>query len=148
MAARSPVRMTPAWKRKQRRSAAATEAGDNLSSLVGEGPSPTRRNEDRPAQQSADQEAKEKTGFSANSAQKPAIDNAAAMRAARRFALLHVFVRAGRAILSHLAPSRKANAAIPASKCAAAPPTSKLPAPCRPLHGRGKEPPPSPNTHA
>jgi hypothetical protein len=33
------------------------------------------------------------------------------MRAARRFAMLQVFVRAGRAILSRLAPSRKANAA-------------------------------------
>lgn len=62
---------------------------------------------------------------------------------ARRFALLRVFVRAGRAILSRLAPSRKATAAMQTSKRTASPPTSKLPAPCRPLRGRGKEPPPT-----
>jgi hypothetical protein len=73
----------------------------------------------------------------------PAIDNVAAMRAARRFALLHVFVRAGRAILSRLAPGRKGAAAMQTSKRAVSPPTSKLPAPCRPLRGRGKEPPPT-----
>jgi hypothetical protein len=72
----------------------------------------------------------------------PATDNAAAMRAARRFALLHVFASAGRAILARLAPGRKQNAAMQANKGAASPPTSKLPAPCRPLYGRGKKPPP------
>jgi hypothetical protein len=72
----------------------------------------------------------------------PAIDNVAAMRAALRFALLHVFAKAGRAILSRLAPGRKQNAAVQANKGAVSPPTSKLPAPCRPLYGRGKKPPP------
>jgi hypothetical protein len=75
-------------------------------------------------------------------AQKPAIDNVAAMRAARRFALLHAFVKAGRAILSRLVPGRKGTAATHATKLTPSPQASKLPAPCRPLRGRGKEPPP------
>jgi hypothetical protein len=75
----------------------------------------------------------------------PAIDNVAAMQAARRFALLHAFVKAGRAILSRLVPGRKAKAATHTSEPTPSSQASKLPAPCRPLRGRGKKPPP--DTH-
>jgi hypothetical protein len=61
----------------------------------------------------------------------PAIGNAAAMQAARRFALLHVFVRAGRAIVSRLVSARKGKATTHASKPAPSPQAPKLPAPCR-----------------
>jgi hypothetical protein len=61
----------------------------------------------------------------------PAIDNAAAMQVARRFALLHVFVKAGRAIVSRLVSGRKGKPATHASKPAPSSQASKLPAPCR-----------------
>jgi hypothetical protein len=75
------------------------------------------------------------------------------MKAARRFAMLHVFVRAGRALVSRLARGGKGGAATQASRAQPpqgsklpapirpAPQASKLPPPVRPTRGRGDEPP-------
>jgi hypothetical protein len=106
-----------------RRNEAATGAEGDLSSPVGEGPSPARQ-DDRPAPDSAGEETERKTGLEPNSAQTPAAGTDADAMRARRFALLQAFIRAARKIVMRLVQG-----------------APDAPAPDRPTGSGGKLPP-------
>ncbi len=84
------------------RNEAATGAEGDLSSPVGEGPSPARREEDRPAPDSAGEETERKTGLEPNSAQTPAVGTDAGAMCVRRLSMLQAFIRAARKIVMRL----------------------------------------------
>jgi hypothetical protein len=86
----------------QAKAGAVTEAEGGLFSHVGEGPSPTRQDEDRPAQDSADEETERKMGFEANAKEIRDAFKMAALVYVRRFSVLRRFVRAGRKIVARL----------------------------------------------
>ena len=103
---------------------AATGAEGDLSSPVGEGPSPARQDEDRPAPDSAGEEPDGKTGLEANSAQTPAVGADADAMCVRRFSMLQAFIRAARNIVMRLVQG-----------------APDAPAPDRPTGSGGKLPP-------
>jgi len=80
--------------------AIGAEAG--LFSPVGEGPSPTRQDEDGPAPDSADQEEDEKTAFETNAREIRDAFKMAALVYVRRFSMLGRFVRAGGKIVARV----------------------------------------------
>jgi hypothetical protein len=106
-----------------RRNEAATVAEGDLSSPVGEGPSPTRQDE-RPAPDSAGEEPEGKTGLEPNSAQMPAVGTDAGAMCVRRFSMLQAFIRAARKIVMRLVQG-----------------APDAPAPDRPTGSGGKLPP-------
>jgi hypothetical protein len=75
-----------------------TGAEGDLSSLVGEGPSPTRRDEDRPAQGGTGGAQQEKPGFATNAGRR----QEAAGFSAGRLSLLQAFIRAGQRLLMRM----------------------------------------------
>src|ERR1700746_1239941 len=89
-------------KKIQVKAEAVTEVEGGLSSLVGEGPSPTRQDEDRPAQDSAGPEEDKKRAFETNARELRAAFKLAALVHVRRWSMLRRFVRAGRKIVARL----------------------------------------------